>query len=127
MFLCSVFAQYGYLEAHRKKMASFSLVLCSLKSLQAVTSIYNFIGSSLPNFKNESFARYSCIFHWTDNIYIFSSSLSYVSGEEHPFNKVTNNSHYIHHSLEPSCWRMNTAGESHIHIQSNKLKIKFIT
>jgi len=35
MFLCSVFAQYGYLETQRQKMASFSLVLCSLKFLEA--------------------------------------------------------------------------------------------
>jgi hypothetical protein len=70
MFLCSLYSQHGYPELQRQKMATFLHASLSVEILGSAPSIYTFIGSTLPTFKHASFARYSCIFHWTDNIYI---------------------------------------------------------
>jgi hypothetical protein len=104
MFLSYVFLQHGNLETQRQKMASFFLGSLFTEILGSC---------ALPKFKNTSFARHSCIFHWTDNIYIVPL-LSKLRGWGKASLHLSNNIH----CLEPSSWRMNTLGELHSHIHS---------
>jgi hypothetical protein len=108
MFLSSVFAQYGNLETQRQKMASIILGSLFTEILGSCALHLQF-----PKFNNATFARYSCIFHWTDNIYIVLL-LSKLRGWGKASLHLSNN----RHCLEPSCWRINTLGQLHRHIHS---------
>lgn len=72
---CFVTSQYVFLDTQDKRklpsphlLSNSFLVHCN--SWKLPPTVYNSIGSSLPKFDRESFARYSCVCNWINFKYI---------------------------------------------------------